>query len=44
MDNVIWLMALLELGILALLVAVVVWAIRKKSANPARQDDTTAPD
>jgi len=41
MDNVIWLMALLELGILALLVGIVVWAIRKKPAKKPDQNDTT---
>ncbi len=44
MDNVVWVMALLELGILALTVGVVVWAIRKKSSKTPAQDDTTDPE
>ncbi len=41
MDNVMWAMALLELGLLALVVGVVVWAIRKKNTGTAHQNDTT---
>lgn len=40
MDNVMWAMALLELGILALVVGVVVWAIRKKSTETSDQHHT----
>ena len=43
MDNAMWAMALLELGLLALVVGVVVWAIRKKSAATSVQNDTTDP-
>ena len=34
-----WAMALVELGILALLVGIVVWAIRKKSVNTTDKED-----
>ena len=39
MDNVMWAMALLELGILALVVGVVVWAIRKKAVDTTDEKD-----
>lgn len=44
MDNVMWAMALLELGLLALVVGVVVWAIRKKSTDTSAQNNTTDPE
>ena len=44
MDNVMWAMALLELGLLALVVGVVVWAIRKKSTDTAAQNNKSDPD
>jgi len=44
MDNAMWAMALLELGILALTVGVVVWAIRKKSTETSTQNNRSDPD
>jgi hypothetical protein len=38
--NMMWAMALLELGLLVIIVAFVVWAIRKK---PAAKDDAGPP-
>lgn len=44
MDNVMWAMALLELGTLALIVGVVVWAIRKKGGNATKPDNKSDPE
>ncbi len=44
MDNVMWAIALLELGLLALVVGIVVWAIRKKKPETSIPNDKTDPD
>jgi hypothetical protein len=40
MGNAMWAMALVEFGVLALVVGIVVWAVRKKPGNKSDQDES----